>query len=63
MSDLLQPDPLHSYEDQILTLGARATPRRMREAVLSEAGRRWLIDNVETPIEALREMIRRRDMA
>ncbi len=55
------PAHLHSFEDQILTVAARATPRRMREALLSEDGRRWLVEYVEVPIEELREKIRRRD--
>ncbi|MDY3551392.1 hypothetical protein R5W24_000468 [Gemmata sp. JC717] len=51
------------YEEQILMVEARLTRRRQREAVLSEEGRQWVIDNVETPIGALRELIRQRDAA
>ena len=56
-----QPDPLHSLEEQIITVEARLDRRRQREALLSAAGRQWVIDNVEAPIEALRARIRERE--
>ena len=51
------------YEEQILMVEARLTRRRQREALVSEEGRQWVIDNVDSPIEDLRELIRQRDAA
>jgi len=43
--------------EKIIALEAQITPRRLREAVLTDGGRKWL-DGIEARIAAERERIR-----
>lgn len=47
------PDPNAAIDAQIIALEATATPRRIREAALTEAGRAWLAD-LDAQIAVLR---------
>jgi hypothetical protein len=47
---------LPGAHDRILELEASVTPRRLREAILTERGRDWLV-NIYDQIEALRKQL------
>lgn len=49
-------DPAAAIRAEIAALEATATPRRMREAALTDAGRAWLAD-LDAAIAALRAQL------
>lgn len=50
------PDPRAAILAQIASLEATVTPRRAREAILSDEGRAWLVD-IDARIATLRVLL------